>query len=52
MTGEPDDAKVSRPVRWGAFGKVCSVTAQLAGRLPYYTEPRLEDLAQRMERVG
>jgi hypothetical protein len=34
-TGEPDEAKVSRPVRRGAVGKV-PVTGQLVGGLPYY----------------
>ncbi len=34
-TGEPDEAKVSRPVRREAVGKV-SVTGQLAGGPPYF----------------
>jgi hypothetical protein len=34
-TGEPDEAKVSRPVWREAVGKV-SVTGQLVGGLPYY----------------
>jgi group II intron reverse transcriptase/maturase len=33
-TGEPDDAKVSSPVRWGADGKGLR-TQDLAGGLPY-----------------
>jgi len=34
-TGEPDEAKVSRPVRREAVGKV-PITGKLVGGLPYY----------------
>jgi hypothetical protein len=37
-TGEPDDAKVSRPVRWGADGKG-EREPDLAGGLPYVQLP-------------
>src|SRR5687767_13840801 len=38
-TGEPDDAKVSSPVRWGADGKGLE-HRDLAGGLPYYSHSR------------
>jgi hypothetical protein len=37
-SGEPDDAKVSRPVRRGAAGKVPK--GQLASSLPYYDDEK------------
>jgi hypothetical protein len=54
-TGEPDEAKVSRPVRREAVGKV-PVTGQLVGGLPYYDlhEPLPEhsSLTRIRERFG
>jgi hypothetical protein len=38
VCGEPDDAKVSRPVRWGADGKG-EREPDLAGGLPYVHLP-------------
>lgn len=53
--GEPDEAKVSRPVRREAVGKV-PVTGQLVGGLPYYDlNERLPDhssLTRIRERYG
>jgi hypothetical protein len=45
-TGEPDDAKVSRPVRRGAVGKV-SYMRQLAGGLPYETQQQAQAVLDR-----
>lgn len=38
VIGEPDDGKLSRPVRWGAYrkGVVCKSDENLARRLPNY----------------
>ncbi len=44
-TGEPDDAKVSRPVRRGAVGKGDGSSIHLAGSLPNYVADWARDLA-------
>jgi len=44
-TGEPDDAKVSRPVRRGAVGKGDGSSIHLAGSLPNYVADWARDMA-------
>jgi len=44
-TGEPDDAKVSRPVRRGAVGKGEGPSIHLAGSLPNYVADWARDMA-------
>ncbi len=44
-TGEPDDAKVSRPVRRGAVGKGDGPSIHLAGSLPNYVAHWARDMA-------
>ena len=44
-TGEPDDAKVSRPVRRGAVGKGDGPSIHLAGSLPNYIAGWAKDMA-------
>jgi len=44
-TGEPDDAKVSRPVRRGAVGKGDGPSIHLAGSLPNYVAHWARDVA-------